>query len=97
VNPFGANPGSEPLLSLRVLHHTEESMLRSPLLLALPALLLPSILFAQSETVHIYEVSWYRTHPGVEAEHSEIYQHEVSTEVFLVSMGRTRHSMMLMP
>jgi hypothetical protein len=65
VKPFGANPGSEPLLSLGVPHHTEESMLRSPLLLALTALLLPSIFFAQSETGHIYEISWYRTHPGV--------------------------------
>jgi len=49
-------------------------MPRAPLLFALAALLPPPILCAQSEAGHVYEVSWYRAHPGVEVEYSEIYQ-----------------------
>ena len=49
-------------------------MLRPGTLVALAALSLPSSALAQSEPGHIYEVSWYRAHPGVEGEYSEIYQ-----------------------
>ena len=49
-------------------------MLRPATLVALAALSLPSSALAQSEPSHIYEVSWYRAHPGVEVEYSEIYQ-----------------------
>ncbi len=49
-------------------------MLRRGTLLTLAVLTLPANVLAQSEPGHIYEVSWYRAHPGVEAEYSEIYR-----------------------
>ena len=52
-------------------------MLRALHLVLLGSLALPSTLFGQSEPGHVVEVSWYRAHPGVEAEYSEIYQEYV--------------------
>ena len=49
-------------------------MLRSGTLLAVAALALPTDGLAQSELGHVYEASWYRAHPGVEAEYSEVYR-----------------------
>ena len=49
-------------------------MLRPGTLVALAVLSLPPSALAQSESGHVYEVSWYRAHPGVEGEYSEIYQ-----------------------
>ena len=49
-------------------------MFRPSTILTLAILTLPTNAFAQSEEGHIYEVSWYRAHPGVEAEYSEIYR-----------------------
>ena len=44
------------------------------LVLAATSLILPNTLLAQSEAGHVYEMSWYRAFPGVEAEYTDIYE-----------------------